>query len=115
MKRDRETSVSMSAEADNSGGVLLGIEHSRPNEANVRVQIIVSVSVECAERLAQKILLACSHVRCARFMTHVGMDIPDEETTKFRQPHEGESEAEFRGALADFVLPKDRVESMESA
>lgn len=32
---------------------------------------------------------------------------------KFREPTQGETEAEYRTALADFVLPKDQVESME--
>lgn len=48
------------------------------------------------------------------------MDFPDmksleraAECWKFRKPNEGESEAEYRTALADFVQPKDLVESME--
>ena len=32
---------------------------------------------------------------------------------KFREPNEGESEDEFRVALADFVQPKDLIESQE--
>jgi hypothetical protein len=32
---------------------------------------------------------------------------------KFRTPNEGESEQDFRAALADFVDPHDLVESME--
>lgn len=32
---------------------------------------------------------------------------------EFRERHEGESEADYREALADHVLLRDRVESME--
>jgi hypothetical protein len=35
------------------------------------------------------------------------------EVWKFRQPEDGETEAHFRAALADFVQDKDPVESME--
>jgi|TARA_R110000824_G_scaffold82768_2_gene207385 hypothetical protein len=31
----------------------------------------------------------------------------------FRQPHEGETEVQFRAAFADFMKPIDLVESME--
>jgi hypothetical protein len=48
------------------------------------------------------------------------MDFPDmrslrdaAEVWKFRVPHEGESELQYRIALADFVAPKDLVESEE--
>ena len=35
------------------------------------------------------------------------------ECWKFRQPEEGESEDSYRNALANFVAPKDIVESQE--
>ena len=35
------------------------------------------------------------------------------EVWKFREPNEGETEAEYRAGLADFVIMKDPVESME--
>jgi hypothetical protein len=35
------------------------------------------------------------------------------EVHKFRQPNEGESEAEYRSALADHVAPRDFIESQE--
>ena len=35
------------------------------------------------------------------------------ETWRFRPPHDGENERDYRAALADFVLPQDSVESME--
>lgn len=48
------------------------------------------------------------------------MDFPDMNSLKrcadvwnFRQPSEGETEDSFRSALADFVQPKDMVESCE--
>lgn len=48
------------------------------------------------------------------------MDFPDMESLKrcaecwkFRQPNEGEFEADYRTALADFVEPRDFVESCE--
>lgn len=48
------------------------------------------------------------------------MDFPDmssltQRATQrdFRQPHEGETEAQFRAAFADFMQPIDLVESME--
>lgn len=48
------------------------------------------------------------------------MDFPDfkslkrcAEARKFRQPSDGETEEEFREALADFVEPSDLVESCE--
>jgi len=48
------------------------------------------------------------------------MDFPDmsslkqaAEVHKFRQPHEGESEADFRVALANHVQSRDLVESLE--
>lgn len=48
------------------------------------------------------------------------MDFPDmkslercAEGWRFRKPNEGETEAEFRTALADFVASKDFVESCE--
>jgi hypothetical protein len=48
------------------------------------------------------------------------MDFPDMESLvaaaeiwKFRAPLEGETEATFRGALADFVRSKDLIESQE--
>lgn len=48
------------------------------------------------------------------------MDFPDMESLinaaevhKFRQPTEGESEYEFRRALADHVQPIDFIESLE--
>lgn len=34
-------------------------------------------------------------------------------TWKFRAPSEGESEADYRNALADHVRPKDRIEAYE--
>ena len=47
-------------------------------------------------------------------------DFPDMESLKrcaevwtFRQPNEGETEAEFRSALADHVAPQDFIESQE--
>lgn len=48
------------------------------------------------------------------------MNFPDMESLKnraeqreFRQPLDGETESEYRTAFADFMKPKDRVESME--
>ena len=48
------------------------------------------------------------------------MDFPDmqslkscAEVWKFRQPYDGESEADFRRALADHVAPQDFIESQE--
>jgi len=48
------------------------------------------------------------------------MDFPDlasltrhAKQRNFRQPHEGETEAQFRAAFADFMKPIDLVESME--
>jgi hypothetical protein len=48
------------------------------------------------------------------------MDFPDmkslkhhAEILKFRQPNEGETEEQFRTALADFVEPLDFIESQE--
>lgn len=48
------------------------------------------------------------------------MDFPDMKSLKsaaevhgFRQPNEGESEADYRNALADHVEPRDLVESCE--
>ena len=48
------------------------------------------------------------------------MDFPDmdslkrcAEIHKFRQPNQGESESEYREALADHVKPIDQMESME--
>jgi hypothetical protein len=48
------------------------------------------------------------------------MDFPDMESLeqaaevwKFRKPNEGETEPQYRNALADHVSPKDIVESME--
>lgn len=48
------------------------------------------------------------------------MSFPDMESLKsraqqrgFRQPNENETEAEFRNALADFMVNVDRVESAE--
>ena len=48
------------------------------------------------------------------------MDFPDMNSLisaadiwKFRQPNEGELEREYRQALADFVAPKDFIESEE--
>lgn len=48
------------------------------------------------------------------------MDFPDmkslvnaAEVHKFRQPNEGESEEDYRTALADHVRPRDFVESEE--
>lgn len=48
------------------------------------------------------------------------MDFPDMESLKyaanvhkFREPKEGEDEATYRRALADHVLPIDRIESEE--
>lgn len=48
------------------------------------------------------------------------MDFPDmqslemaAEVWEFRKPNEGETEAQYRNALADHVQPKDLVESME--
>lgn len=48
------------------------------------------------------------------------MDFPDMNSLKqaaevhgFRQPNEGESEQEYRAALADHVEPRDFVESCE--
>ena len=48
------------------------------------------------------------------------MDFPDmkslinaAESWQFRQPNEGETEESYRAALADFVAPKDFVESQE--
>ena len=48
------------------------------------------------------------------------MDFPDmrsleraAEMWKFRAPNDGEAENEYRQALADFVKPKDQIESME--
>jgi hypothetical protein len=48
------------------------------------------------------------------------MDFPDmkslkdaAEVHKFRQPNEGETEQDYRKALADHVLPLDFVESQE--
>lgn len=35
------------------------------------------------------------------------------EITKFRKPNEGESEADYRTALADYVQPMDFIESQE--
>lgn len=35
------------------------------------------------------------------------------EVWKFRQPKEGESEADYRQALANFVQPQDLIESQE--
>lgn len=35
------------------------------------------------------------------------------ECHRFRQPHAGESEADYRKALADHVQPRDLIESME--
>lgn len=35
------------------------------------------------------------------------------EVWKFRDPRDGETEAEFRDALADHVAPKDLIESQE--
>lgn len=35
------------------------------------------------------------------------------EQRKFRQPNEGESEADYRKAFADFMMDVDRVESSE--
>jgi hypothetical protein len=32
---------------------------------------------------------------------------------KFRAPNDGESDSDYRAALADFVKPQDMVESME--
>lgn len=48
------------------------------------------------------------------------MDFPDMPSLKrcaechdFRQPHEGETEDQFRTALADHVQPRDYIESLE--
>ena len=48
------------------------------------------------------------------------MDFPDmkaltraAEMWQFRQPNDGESEADYRSQLADFVAPKDFIESQE--
>ena len=48
------------------------------------------------------------------------MDFPDMESLiqcaenwKFRPPDEGEEEEHYRSALADFVRPKDFIESQE--
>ncbi len=48
------------------------------------------------------------------------MDFPDmqslkwaAEAWKFRTPNDGESEEDYRTALADHVLPTDRIESAE--
>lgn len=48
------------------------------------------------------------------------MDFPDmaslkscAEVHKFRQPNEGEAEADYRAALADHVKPIDFIESQE--
>lgn len=48
------------------------------------------------------------------------MDFPDFDSLKmaalcwkFRRPKEGEAEQDYRKALADFVEPKDPIESME--
>ena len=48
------------------------------------------------------------------------MDFPDmdslknhAEILKFRKPNDGETEQQYRTALADFVEPMDFVESME--
>lgn len=48
------------------------------------------------------------------------MDFPDmkslarcAEAWRFRQPEDGESEDDYRSALADFVAPKDFIESQE--
>lgn len=35
------------------------------------------------------------------------------ECWKFRSPKDGESQNEYRTALADFIKPKDHIESME--
>lgn len=35
------------------------------------------------------------------------------ECWKFRKPNEGETEAQYRTALADFVQPRDLIESQE--
>lgn len=35
------------------------------------------------------------------------------ECWKFREPNEGENEADYRKALADFVRPQDLIESQE--
>lgn len=48
------------------------------------------------------------------------MDFPDMDSLKsaaevheFRQPNEGESEQEYRNALADHIEPRDFIESCE--
>lgn len=48
------------------------------------------------------------------------MDFPDMNSLKecakchkFRQPNKGETEAEYRTALADHVQPRDYIESLE--
>lgn len=48
------------------------------------------------------------------------MDFPDmtsllrcAEAWRFREPNPGETEQQYRNALADFVQPQDLVESME--